>query len=74
MKIDERKCRYQTVSRFAEAPAVKPPRVKTTGKVEIYFDGDCLGNPGQQYGSFQVSLDGKPNKNISISNTFCALQ
>jgi ribonuclease HI len=59
MKIDERKCRYQTMSLFAEAPVVKPPPIKTTGQVEVFFDGGCLGNPGQKYGSFQVLFDGK---------------
>jgi len=48
------------MSLFAEAPVVKPPPVKTTGEVEIFFDGGCLGNPGQKYGSFQVLFDGKP--------------
>ena len=47
------------MSLFAEAPVVKSPPVKTTGKVEIYFDGGCLGNPGQKYGSFQVLFGGK---------------
>ena len=53
MRADESKCRYQTMSLFSEAPVVKPPPVKTTGQVEIFFDGGCLGNPGQKYGSFQ---------------------
>ena len=47
------------MSLFAEAPAVEPPPAKTTGKVEIFFDGGCLGNPGRKYGSFQVLFDGK---------------
>ena len=59
MRPDESRCRYQTMSLFAEAPVVKPPPVKAIGKVEIYFDGGCLGNPGKKYGSFQVLLDGK---------------
>src|ERR1700733_505757 len=58
MKIDERKCKFQTMSLFAETPVVKPP-AKTTGSVVIYFDGGCLGNPGQKYGSFQILVDGK---------------
>jgi ribonuclease HI len=63
MKLDEQKCKFQTMSLFAEAPVVKPPPVKTTGKVEIFFDGGCLGNPGQKYGSFQVLFDGQPIAN-----------
>ena len=47
------------MSLFGDEPAVGPKPVKTTGKVEIFFDGGCLGNPGQKYGSFQVLLDGK---------------
>ena len=47
------------MSLFAETPAVEQAPVKTTGEVEIYFDGGCLGNPGQKYGSFQVLFDGK---------------
>src|ERR1039458_51603 len=59
MKIDERKCRHQTMSLFGDTPKVEPLAVKTSGKVEMFFDGGCLGNPGQKYGSFQVLLDGK---------------
>jgi len=44
---------------FGDEPKVAPPPVKTSGQVEIYFDGGCLGNPGQKYGSCQVKLDGK---------------
>ena len=58
MKLDETKCKFQTMSLFAEAPVAKPPPAKTTGRVEIFFDGGCLGNPGQKYGSFQVLFDG----------------
>ena len=28
--------------------------------VEIQFDGGCIGNPGQKYGSFKAKLDDKP--------------
>ena len=59
MKLDEAKCSHQTMSLFGEPPKVKPPARTTTGKVEIFFDGGCLGNPGQKYGSFQVLFDGK---------------
>src|ERR1039458_2727442 len=59
MKIDERKCRHQTMSLFGDTAKVEPLAVKTSGKVEIFFDGGCLGNPGQKYGSFQVLFDGK---------------
>ena len=47
------------MSLFGDAP--KPPSkpVKTFSQVEIFFDGGCLGNPGQKYGSFQIKLDGK---------------
>ena len=47
------------MSLFGDTPKVEPLAVKTSGKVEIFFDGGCLGNPGQKYGSFQVLLDGK---------------
>jgi ribonuclease HI len=47
------------MSLFGEGPKVEPPPVKTSGKVEIFFDGGCLSNPGQKYGSLQVLLDGK---------------
>ena len=59
MKFDESKCSHQTMSLFGETPKVKPPVRITTGKVEIFFDGGCLGNPGQKYGSFEVLFDGK---------------
>ncbi len=38
--------------------AVSQP-IRTVSRAEIFFDGGCLGNPGQKYGSFQVKLDGK---------------
>jgi ribonuclease HI len=60
MKTDESQCRYQTMSLFGDAPVAKPAPVKAAAKVEIFFDGGCLGNPGQKYGSFQVLFDGKP--------------
>lgn len=47
------------MSLFGDAPKTKPSPAKTTGRLEIYFDGGCLGNPGQKYGSFQVKLDGQ---------------
>jgi hypothetical protein len=59
MKTDERKGSHQTMSLFGDEPRVKPQPVTTTGMVEIFFDGGCLGNPGQKYGSFQVLFDGK---------------
>ena len=59
MKIDERKGSQQTMSLFGDEPKIKPQPVFTTGRVEIFFDGGCLGNPGQKYGSFQVLFDGK---------------
>jgi len=48
------------MSLFSEPPKVhvQPIKAKTTGKVAVYFDGGCLGNPGKKYGSFQVKLDG----------------
>jgi ribonuclease HI len=58
MKMDERKGSHQTMSLFGDEPKIKPQAVKTAGKVEIFFDGGCLGNPGQKYGSFQVLFDG----------------
>jgi len=59
MRLDEGKCEHQTMSLFSEAPKAASLPVKTSGKAEIYFDGGCLGNPGQKYGSFQVKLDGR---------------
>lgn len=59
MQLDESKCEYQTMSLFGDAPKAENRPGKTTGKVEIFFDGGCLGNPGQKYGSFQVKLDGR---------------
>ena len=59
MKIDEQKGRHRTMSLFGDEPRVKPQPIKTTGTVKIFFDGGCLGNPGQKYGSFQVLFDGK---------------
>ena len=47
------------MSLFGDAPAAKPSPAKTMGQVEIFFDGGCLGNPGQKYGSFQVKLNGQ---------------
>ena len=47
------------MSLFGEEPALKVPPVKACGAVEIFFDGGCLGNPGQKYGSFQVKFNGK---------------
>jgi len=59
MRLDESKCEYQTMSLFGEVPKAASRPFKASGEVEIYFDGGCLGNPGQKYGSFQVKLDGK---------------
>ena len=59
MRLDESKCEHQTMSLFGDAPKAVSQPVKVYGKVEIYFDGGCLGNPGQKYGSFQIKLDGK---------------
>ena len=59
MKMDESKCSHQTMSLFGYVPKIELEAVKTTGTVGIYFDGGCLGNPGQKYGSFQVMFDGK---------------
>ena len=67
MRLDESKCKHQTISLFGDAPATKPSSVPPTppapaakaGHATIYFDGGCLGNPGRKYGSFQVLLDGK---------------
>lgn len=39
-------------------PAVAAP-AQVGGRVEIHFDGGCLGNPGKKYGSFLVRLDGR---------------
>ena len=59
MRRDESKCEHQTMSLFGEAPKAGSPPIKTTGRVEIFFDGGCLGNPGQKYGSFQIKLNGQ---------------
>lgn len=58
MRRDESKGEYQ-LSLFCGAPKPAPKPVAKFTKAEIYFDGGCLGNPGQKYGSFQVKLDGK---------------
>jgi ribonuclease HI len=47
------------MSLFGDAPKAALPTVKPASRVEIYFDGGCLGNPGKKYGSFQAKLDGK---------------
>ena len=47
------------MSLFDDAPKAGPAAAKTASRVEIYFDGGCLGNPGKKYGSFQVKLDGQ---------------
>jgi len=59
MRLDESQCEYQTLSLFGDAPQAASRAFKITGTAEIYFDGGCLGNPGQKYGSFQIKLDGK---------------
>ena len=59
MRLDESKCEYQTMSLFGDVPKAASHPVRTMSRAEIYFDGGCLGNPGQKYGSFQVKLDGK---------------
>jgi ribonuclease HI len=59
MRRNESKGEYQTMSLFEVEPKAAPPPVRIDRQVEIYFDGGCLGNPGQKYGSFQVKLDGK---------------
>ena len=59
MRNDESKGEFQTMSLFGDAPKVKLQPAKTAGKVEIFFDGGCLGNPGQKYGSFQALFDGQ---------------
>jgi ribonuclease HI len=65
MRLDESKCEYQTMSLFGDAPKPASQPFNTSGKAEIFFDGGCLGNPGQKYGSFQVKLDGKEILNRS---------
>lgn len=41
-------------------PVVTVPAAKVAGgRLEIHFDGGCLGNPGRKYGSFQVLFEGK---------------
>jgi len=40
-------------------PAASPAVSSAVRRVEIFFDGGCLGNPGKKYGSFQVKVDGK---------------
>ena len=47
------------MSLFGDSPKAALPTAKPASRVEIYFDGGCLGNPGKKYGSFQVKLDGK---------------
>src|ERR1035437_8663856 len=50
--------RVAAIDMKTDEPRVKSQPVFTTGRVEIFFDGGCLGNPGQKYGSFQVLFDG----------------
>jgi len=62
--MNESKGAYRTMSLFGDEPRVVTPPVVTppvqaTRRVEIFFDGGCLGNPGKKYGSFQFKLDGK---------------
>ena len=59
MRLDESQCEHQTLSLFGDAPQAAPRAFEIIGTAEIYFDGGCLGNPGQKYGSFQIKLDGK---------------
>lgn len=70
MRLDESKCRYQTLSLFGDEPIAEtasnktptPAPVPSTHRAEIYFDGGCKGNrvgQGQKYGSFEVLLDGQ---------------
>lgn len=58
MRLNESKGEYQTMSLFGDAPKAVSRPAMVTGRAEIFFDGGCLGNPGQKYGSFQVKLDG----------------
>lgn len=58
MRLDEDKCAHQTMSLFGAGPNAASQPVRVSGRVEIYFDGGCLGNPGRKYGSFQIRLDG----------------
>jgi len=65
MRLDESICEHQTMSLFGDMPKNASQPVKVSGEVEIYFDGGCLSNPGQKYGSFQIKLDGKEILNRS---------
>jgi ribonuclease HI len=47
------------MSLFGAAPKAVSPPAQIARKVEVFFDGGCLGNPGQKYGSFQIKLDGR---------------
>jgi len=69
MRKNESKGEYRTMSLFGDeprvvvppvvVPPVVTPPVRATRRMEIFFDGGCLGNPGKKYGSFQVKLDGR---------------
>ena len=59
MQLDESKCEFQTMSLFGDVRKAVSQPIRTASRAEIFFDGGCLGNPGQKYGSFQVQLDGK---------------
>ena len=59
MRLDESKCEHQTMSLFGAVTKAPSQPAKISSQMEIYFDGGCLGNPGQKYGSFQVKLDDK---------------
>ena len=56
LKLKQPKHPDNQLNLFAPAPAAP---AATAHRVQIYFDGGCLGNPGLKYGSYQVLLDGR---------------
>jgi ribonuclease HI len=44
-----------------ELPLVPVKALPLTGVAVVHFDGGCLRNPGQKYGSFELTINGMPS-------------